>query len=66
MKILGFENKNAFEIGNQSGLSVNEQRQILKDHILMGKQKKLIDNFQNVNTSQAREGIGRLNDGQFD
>ena len=32
----------------------------------MGKQKKLIDNYQNVNTSQAREGVGRLSDGQFD
>lgn len=50
MKTLGFENKNAFQI----------------DHILMGKQKKLVENFQNVNTIQSREGAGRMSDGQFD
>jgi 2-hydroxy-3-keto-5-methylthiopentenyl-1-phosphate phosphatase len=66
MKTLGFEQKNAVLLGDDGTISVNEQRQILKDHILMGKQKKLIDNFQAVNNSQMREGLGRLNDSQFD
>ena len=47
-------------------MSIEEKRKILKDHILMGKQKKLIENFAALNTSQMREGLGRLNDNQFD
>jgi hypothetical protein len=42
---------------------LNENRQILKDHIIIGKQKKLIDNFKAVNNSQMREGLGRNDDG---
>ena len=42
------------------------QRQILKDHLLLGKQQKIVDTFKAINATIMREGVGRMQDSQFD
>jgi len=42
------------------------QRKIYKDHILLGKNQKIVDNMKAMNTTQVSQGIGKLDDNEVD
>ena len=58
-KILGFQNKNEKV---EQKVDLKMQRQILKDHLLLGKQQKIVDTFKAINATIMREGVGRMQD----
>ena len=58
-KFLGFNNLD-------DKMDLNVRQKVVKGHIQLGKQQKIIGVFKAINTSETKEGLGRLTDNQFD
>ena len=46
--------------------ALNMKRKKYKDHILLGKQQKIVENFKAINNCQVRQGHGRLDNNEID